>query len=549
MVSFLFSLLFASPVLFLPVWHSVQKKQTLRDFYFAHRRELILFVILLAGFWVRLWRITATPAGFNQDEASIGYDAWSILNYGIDRNGVFMPVHLVAWGSGQNAAYAYLAMPFIKLLGLSVYSVRLPMALLGCASLWAVAGIGRMALKPSFTLALTALTAAAPWHIMKSRWALESNLFPDLILIAVLCLCAFLLQKRQWGLYLGFFLMGLSAYAYGTSYFFLPFFALPLLVWMLWRKKAKLWQAVLAGVILFVTVLPILLFVIINTFGLPEIATPLFTIPKLNESRHTELASVFSGSGFLSQSMANFWGALKMFFLQTDGLPWNSLPFFGFCYVFSIPFTLYGLVSSFFRKEEKLPGSILFHFWFFAAFLMMFVVQPNINRLNIIVFPMIYYTAVGVWRAFRHAKAIGFAAAAAYVLSFSIFCTVYFGQTYEKEMKRDFYASFGQALLCANERNAQQVYVTEHVGAAYVYTLFYTKENPAEYLKTVNYRNPGAAFEHVDRYGRFTFVLPEELPKDASVCAILAAEELGAYELTGFHIEKFERYAVVQYAG
>ena len=31
---------------------------------------------------------------------------------------------LMAWGSGQNALYAYLSMPFIALFGLNVFSVR-----------------------------------------------------------------------------------------------------------------------------------------------------------------------------------------------------------------------------------------------------------------------------------------------------------------------------------------------------------------------------------------------------------------------------------------
>ena len=56
-----------------------------------------------------------------------GYEAYSILNYGIDRNGNVLPVFLVSWGSGQNALYTYILIPFIKLLGLSSFSVRLPM--------------------------------------------------------------------------------------------------------------------------------------------------------------------------------------------------------------------------------------------------------------------------------------------------------------------------------------------------------------------------------------------------------------------------------------
>lgn len=75
-----------------------------RDFF------LVLFFCLI-GILARLILIGQVPYGLNQDEASAGYEAWSILNYGIDRHGISYPVHLIAWGSGQNIAYSWFCMP------------------------------------------------------------------------------------------------------------------------------------------------------------------------------------------------------------------------------------------------------------------------------------------------------------------------------------------------------------------------------------------------------------------------------------------------------
>ncbi|MBR2279774.1 MAG: hypothetical protein IJ903_02445 [Ruminococcus sp.] len=80
---------------------------------------------MLLAATVRLVLFGSHPAGLNQDEASIGYEAWSVLHYGIDRNGLSVPVHFIAWGSGQNALYAYLLMPFIALFGLNVVTQRM----------------------------------------------------------------------------------------------------------------------------------------------------------------------------------------------------------------------------------------------------------------------------------------------------------------------------------------------------------------------------------------------------------------------------------------
>ena len=95
------------------------------------RYRIIAAAVLALGCAARLIALASLPAGLNQDEASALYDAWAILNYGVDRNMNRLPVLLVSWGSGQNALLSYLALPFIALLGPTVWALRLPMALSG----------------------------------------------------------------------------------------------------------------------------------------------------------------------------------------------------------------------------------------------------------------------------------------------------------------------------------------------------------------------------------------------------------------------------------
>ena len=67
--------------------------------------QIAVCFILMAGFLVRVAGIPEYPAGFNQDEASSGYEAYAIMQTGADRNGVANPVHLISWGSGQKDVY------------------------------------------------------------------------------------------------------------------------------------------------------------------------------------------------------------------------------------------------------------------------------------------------------------------------------------------------------------------------------------------------------------------------------------------------------------
>ena len=90
--------------------HSSRMKMTPFYLFFAF--------ILSLGIFARIWEFSTLPPGLNQDEASIGVDAFSLYRFGVDRNGVSYPVHFISWGSGQNALYAYLLIPFIALGGL-----------------------------------------------------------------------------------------------------------------------------------------------------------------------------------------------------------------------------------------------------------------------------------------------------------------------------------------------------------------------------------------------------------------------------------------------
>ena len=191
------------------------------------------------------------PNGLNTDEASIGYEAFSIVNFGMDRNGKTYPVFLEAWGSGQNALYMVMIIPFVKLFGLSEFTVRFPMALMGCISLVVMYKLLSKLQNKRLTLIGLAFFAITPWHIMKSRYGLESNVFPDFCFYGFYFICTGLLDKKMYKFYIGTIFLGLCSYAYGTSYFFLPVFVVGILIVLLVKKEIKIRHAIIFFSIVF----------------------------------------------------------------------------------------------------------------------------------------------------------------------------------------------------------------------------------------------------------------------------------------------------------
>src|SRR3990172_10586652 len=90
----------------------------------------ILFVLICLLFLVtRLYKISEIPPSVYWDEASIGYNAYSIVQSGKDEWGEFLPLHFRAFGEFKLPVYIYSAAPFVKAIGLNAYAVRLPAVL------------------------------------------------------------------------------------------------------------------------------------------------------------------------------------------------------------------------------------------------------------------------------------------------------------------------------------------------------------------------------------------------------------------------------------
>src|SRR3990170_3753916 len=86
-------------------------------------------VVLAAA--VRLYDLAANPPGFFADEASYGYNAYSLLHPRKDEDGAPPPPFFKAFGEYKLPVYIYSQIPFIAALGLTETAVRLTTATYG----------------------------------------------------------------------------------------------------------------------------------------------------------------------------------------------------------------------------------------------------------------------------------------------------------------------------------------------------------------------------------------------------------------------------------
>lgn len=398
----------------------------------------------MGGILLRTLFLTSYPTGVNADEAYAGYEAYALLNSGIDSHGYAFPVYFISWGSGMNVLYSYLSMLAIGIGGLSVLTIRITQAIVGCLSLLAFFFLLEEVKDRHFALCGMFLLAINPWHIMMSRWGLESNMAPAMILFGVLFLVKALQKSAKYYIPALLFL-GAGLYAYAVMWAFIPLFLLLGLAYGIYYKKIKISRYLVIGIgILILLGIPLLLFVGVNKGIIPEIKTSWFSIPQMGSMRDSEIS--FSNIGGKLKALLSFLA------FQVDRDTYNTSNV-GIYYYCSIPFMLIGMVEaviSFVKnlRTREFKAADVMLLWFGAAFATGCLISyVNVNKINCIHFPMIYFGVNGCMICIRRIKQfLVYPIVAIYLGFFLVFAGWYFNAE-----KVDFFYGYEDALSYADQ--------------------------------------------------------------------------------------------------
>lgn len=215
-------------------------------------QALLICVLLIASF-LRLYQLGANPPSLDWDEASLGYNAYSLLKTGRDEFGRMWPVSIRSFEDYKPAFYAYLTIPVIAVFGLNEFSVRLPSAILGILSVICTFYLVRRLLNTKVGLLASLLLAISPWHLQFSRVAFEANAALFFVITGIVFFLKGL-KKGQWFIVSCVFFI-LSVYTYHSPRLVVP---LVLMGWtlyfrrQLWEKKFWVGISVFVGVVLLI---------------------------------------------------------------------------------------------------------------------------------------------------------------------------------------------------------------------------------------------------------------------------------------------------------
>ncbi len=461
---------------------------------FALLGIFILAVILRFSF------LSVSPPALNWDEASLGYNAYSILQTGKDEWGRFLPLTFEAFGDYKLPVYVYSAVPFIGLFGLNDEAVRLPSILSGIfAPILLFLIVKNLTKNNNLALIPALLLTISPWHIFLSRAALEANLALTIFLIGFYIFLIGL--KKPYFLIPSAVFLGLTVFTYNSARIFVPLFILSLMFTYKRKLLSLKKHLVLPGLILFI------LIGLAGYLAIFEDSSSRYfwvtiidegAINFLDQSRnHSTLPDLLTKivynrySYFSFEFIKNYFSHFSpsYLFFQGGSNYQFSTPSFGIMYLIELPFLLIGGYQAFRKKSLNQ----IFLIWVLLAPIPSAITReaPHVLRSIFMLGGLQALVALGLWQSYslikNYSNGIKRLSIGLITLIFLIQSALYLNNyffVYPKNYSESWQYGYKQALdyvLSNPELSSKPLYISKRYGEPHIFYLFYTKYDPLKY--------------------------------------------------------------------
>lgn len=461
---------------------------------------------------MRIYRLDSYPS-LNPDEAALGYNAYSLLQTGRDEHGIPWPIHFKSFGDYKPGGYVYLLLPFIKILGLNTFTVRVPNLIASLfILLFAYKIILLLSKNKNLSLLTTLLMSISPWAIHFSRGAWESNLAFCFILAAAYYFLANQHTKSA-------FFFASSLYTYHSARLFSPLLILFLVFFV--KKYYTFSKKTLIVFLLILGMLSIPVFISFtfsggttrfSGVGLGADQGPIWRANELinhHQSTNLEIRILHNKRILYLLSWAEKYTShfsLNYLFSTGDQVPRSKVPNMGQTYLFFLPFFFVGLFTLF-KKETPQEFKYFILFWLLVSPLASSLTYQAPSSLRSLpeVFALESINALGVYHVFLFIKqrtkffiplTILFTTISLYSLFFYLI---------------NYYLLYPKVYPLSWPWQAKEAIFSHHYGQInadqpYIMYLFYTAYDPTKLQKQIHLTPPDKyGFSTVEKIDNITF--------------------------------------------
>lgn len=476
------------------------------------KKKLLLIAIIILATLVRTVDLGGNRPHLTNDEAALGYNAYSILQTARDEHGALLPVVFKSFGDWKPGLYVYTAVPAIAIFGLNEFSTRLPSVLFGIGAVFLLYLMTKRLTKDE-TIALFSsfFLAVSPWHITFSRGAWEANISLTLTLAALLALLTYLNNTKKKYLILSAVLFALTLWAYQSA----KLFSLLLIIGVVLVYHRKIStinkkHVLVAGIVGTLISIPIIFSLLTGHAGRLNVMSVFSnarsdqyiedTITSQGDDEDSLIFTVFHSEGYnftrgiLGRYFNHFAG--RFLFFEGD---WTNArhtsPNIGYLLLIDAPLLLLGFVFTA-KNFNKKEFQFLFYYLAVSPLASAFSRDSvhGIRSLNMVI-PLVIFVAIG--SAYLLRKLIKYLPlayilliflAGAYLFNFIFFLDAYFIHAPIQD-SRNFLYGYKQIVqsITPEQRDHDEIVIDDNFDQAYIYLLFYQQYNPSEYQKTNNF--------------------------------------------------------------
>ena len=429
-------------------------------------RNNIIFAFVLAIFLItRIFKIAEIPPSVYWDEASIGYNAFSIATDLKDEWGEKLPLHFRAFGEFKLPVYIYSVAVLVKAIGLNEYAVRLPAVFYSLGTLIIVyLLIKKITDKEGVAILASFILCVSPWFFIFTRTGYEATAGIFFFLLGTYLYLLF--NKNKYYLLGATFSFILSFYSYNSFRIIIPIWMVLLFIYRFREIKEirkHLPILILSLVLFLISLIPVYRLYRFDTGG----------------ARFAQV-EISSKLDFVKNYFSHF--APNFLFLKGDANPRSQIPGHGELYFFEIPLILLGLLAIFKSKN-------VLYFLPLAALLIAPIPaaltkeSPHALRALLAAPSYAMISALGVYFLRENIKKISsiilLIVIVAYCSSFELYITDFITK-YSAETAADWQYQYKE--IFANQKSGV---VTDKYAQPYIFALYYLKYPPEKFREEV----------------------------------------------------------------
>ncbi|MFH1233302.1 MAG: glycosyltransferase family 39 protein [Patescibacteria group bacterium] len=318
------------------------------------------------------------------DEAANAYQAYSILKTEKDVNGSKFPIGMSNYGVYDNIILSYLAIPFIKTIGLNEIAIRMPPIIFYLLSIPLLCKLTKLILNKQTALSAVLIYIFSPWTFKISQTAFNANLLPFLYILATYLFILGIKKQKQKYLIISFAPWALTIYAFGSALLWTPFILILLTIIFFDQIPNKKISLIILYLLIFLSALPYL----------QNLTQHLLASNAIQDTTtRFQQISIFTNHQSITIPLAfavNYLFHISLVFFFIESTP----PYLGLLNLYILPLLCCGIWICFKNRSEKIYKLLLIIFFAYPILPSLIDNVPTIHPTrDIIILPWIYIIA------------------------------------------------------------------------------------------------------------------------------------------------------------